>query len=143
METNPKIFVFQLKELIYTIVFIALAILLILLLVFMFVPNEEDTATETSGSYTAGTYSSYVIYNSIPLEVSVKLDINHINAVDFTPLSDDIATMSAVIETSLNNIEKQVLQNQSTLNIYSSTDNQYTYGILAEAVESAIAKATR
>ncbi len=142
METNPKIFVFQLKELIYTVVFIALAILLVLLLVFMFLPDKEDNATETSSQYTAGTYSTYVIYNSIPLEVSVKLDSNHINAVDFIPISDDVATMSSVIETSLNNIEKQVLQNQSTLNIYSSTDNQYTYNILANAVQSAIAKAT-
>lgn len=142
METNPKIFVFQLKELIYTIVFISLAVLLILLLVFMFIPNDNEDATETSSPYTAGTYSSYVIYNSTPLEVSVKLDKDHINSVDFIPISEDIATISSVAETSLNDIEKQVLQNQSTLNIYSSAESKYTYGILVNAVECAIDKST-
>ncbi len=141
METNPKIFVFQLKELIYTVVFIALAVLLILLLVFMFLPNDKEDAIKTSSTYTAGTYSSYVIYNSVPLEVSVKTDKNHINSVDFIPISEDIATISSAAATSLNNIEKQVLQNQSTLNIYSSAENKYTYDVLVNAVECAIAKA--
>lgn len=143
METNPKIIVFQLKELIYTIIFIVLAILLIFLLVFMFLPKEDDASSETTSPYTAGTYSSNVIYNSIPMEVSVKVDKNHINSIDFTPLTDDVTTTSPLMENYLNDIEKQVLSNQSTLNIYSNESNKYTYSILVNAVESAISKATR
>ena len=143
METNPKIVVFQLKELIYTIIFIVLAIFLVLLLVFMFIPKDEANETETTSPYTAGTYSSNVIYNSIPMEVTVKVDNDHINSIDFAPITDDVTTTSPLMENSLNDIEKQVLQNQSTLNIYSSADNKYTYSVLVNAVECAIDKATR
>ncbi len=142
METNPKIVVFQLKELIYTIIFIVLAIFLVLLLVFMFVPKNEADGTETTSPYTAGTYSSHVIYNSVPMEVSVKVDTDHINSVDFSPITDDITTTTPLMVNSLNDIEKQVLQNQSTLNIYSEADNKYTYSVLINAVDAAISKAT-
>ena len=134
METNPKIVVFQLKELIYTVIFIILAIFLVLLLVFMFVPNDEEESTETTSPYTAGTYSSNVIYNSIPMEVSVKVDNDHINAIDFIPITDDVTTTSPLMENCLNDIEKQVLLNQSTLNIHSEASNKYTYCVLAKAV---------
>ncbi|MBP3339868.1 MAG: hypothetical protein J6L69_10755 [Lachnospiraceae bacterium] len=142
MENNPKIFVFQLKELIYTIIFVILAICLILLLVFMFLPKEEETDTTTT-TYTSGTYSSHVIFNSVPMEVSVKLDSNHINAIDFIPLSEDITTTSPLMQNCIDNIEKQVLFNQSTLNLNSYEENQYTYAILAHAIDTAINKATR
>lgn len=143
METNPKIIVFQLKELIYTIIFIVLAIFLVILLVFMFLPKDNSSDTETTSPYTAGTYSSHVIYNSIPMEVSVKVDSNHINSIDFTSITDDITTTSPLMQSSLNNIEKQVLQNQSTLNIYSEESNKYTYGVLVNAIECALEKASR
>lgn len=142
METNPKIVVFQLKELIYTIIFIVLAIFLILLLVFMFIPKDDSNETETTSPYTAGTYSSNVIYNSVPMEVSVKIDRDHINSIDFSPINDNITATTPLMENSLNDIEKQVLLNQSTLNIYSSADNKYTYSVLVNAVECAIEKAT-
>lgn len=142
METNPKIVVFQLKELIYTIIFIVLAIFLVLLLIFMFVPKDDSKETETTSPYTAGTYSSNVIYNSVPMEVSVKFDRDHINSIDFSPINDDITATTPLMANSLNDIEKQVLLNQSTLNIHSSADNKYTYSVLVNAVECAIEKAT-
>lgn len=143
METNPKIVVFQLKELIYTIIFIVLAVLLIILLVFMFLPKDNSSETETTSPYTAGTYSSNVIYNSVPMEVSVKVDKDHINSIDFLPITDDITTTTPLMQNSLNNIEKQVLQNQSTLNIHSEASNKYTYSVLVNAIECALDKATR
>lgn len=143
METNPKIVVFQLKELIYTVIFIVLAIFLILLLIFMFLPREDEASKETSSKYVAGTYSSNIVINNIPMEVSVKVDSNHINSIDFTNLSETVNTMYPLMESSLNDIEKQVLQNQSTQNIYSSVDNKYTYSILVDSINNAIKKALR
>ena len=51
MSSNPKILVFQLKELIYTIIFVLLAVLLIILLVRMFEREEDSTANATPTSY--------------------------------------------------------------------------------------------
>ena len=53
MSDNPKIMVFQLKELIYTLIFIILGILLVFLLVYMFLHDDESEAADTS--YTPGT----------------------------------------------------------------------------------------
>lgn len=51
MSSNPKIVVFQLKELIYTIIFVVLAILLIFLLVKMFAKSDEPCVSEPLSTY--------------------------------------------------------------------------------------------
>lgn len=51
MSSNPKIMDFQLKELIYTIIFIILAILLIFLLVKMFTKSDEPCVKQTIPTY--------------------------------------------------------------------------------------------
>ena len=109
----------------------------------MFIPKEDEKATETTTPYTSGTYTSHVIFNSVPMEVSVKIDSNHINAIDFIPLSEDVATTSPLMQNCINDIEIQVLFNQSTININSYEDNQYTYAILVKAIDNAINKAIR
>ena len=43
MSANPKFYVFHLKELIYTVIFLILGILLILLLIYMFKPDDKSS----------------------------------------------------------------------------------------------------
>lgn len=45
MSSKTKIVVLHMKEIIYTVIFAALALLLILLLVFMFLPNKMNLKT--------------------------------------------------------------------------------------------------
>ena len=45
MSSKTKIVVLHMKEIIYTAVFAALAIILILLLVFMFLPKNKESKT--------------------------------------------------------------------------------------------------
>ncbi|MDE6208614.1 MAG: hypothetical protein K2M73_02940 [Lachnospiraceae bacterium] len=51
MNSNPKILVFQLKELIYTVIFVILAVLLIILLVRMFSTEEGSSVNAIPTSY--------------------------------------------------------------------------------------------
>jgi hypothetical protein len=51
MNSNPKIFVFQLKELIYTIIFVILTVLLIILLVKMFSQEASESTSTIPTSY--------------------------------------------------------------------------------------------
>lgn len=51
MNSNPKILVFQLKELIYTIIFVILAVLLIILLVRMFSKEADTSVNAVPTSY--------------------------------------------------------------------------------------------
>lgn len=139
MSSNPKIVVFQLKELIYTIIFVILGILLILLLIFMFL--RDDSSEETNTSYVPGTYSSSLTIGSIPVEVCVKVDSERIVDVNLSPALDSVETMFPLLESSLDSIKEQIISSQSLDNLKISSDNQYTYAVLVEAIKTALEKA--
>ena len=140
MSDNPKIMVFQLKELIYTLIFIVLGILLIFLLVYMFLHNDDEEAADTS--YTPGTYSSAMTIGSIPVEVSVKVDSDRIIDIELMPVEDTVETMYPLLQSSLNNIKDQIISSQSLENIYLTSDSIYTYNVLMDALSTALSKAT-
>ena len=140
MSDNPKIMVFQLKELIYTLIFIVLGILLIFLLVYMFLHNDDEEAADTS--YTPGTYSSAMTIGSIPVEVSVKVDSYRIIDIELMPVEDTVETMYPLLQSSLNNIKDQIISSQSLENIYLTSDSIYTYNVLMDAISTALSKAT-
>ncbi|MFG6327276.1 MAG: hypothetical protein K1W00_10535 [Lachnospiraceae bacterium] len=140
MSDNPKIMVFQLKELIYTLIFIVLGILLIFLLVYMFLHNDDEEAADTS--YTPGTYSSAMTIGSIPVEVSVKVDSDRIIDIELMPVEDTVETMYPLLQSSLNNIKDQIISSQSLENIYLTSDSIYTYNVLMDAISTALSKAT-
>ena len=140
MSDNPKIMDFQLKELIYTLIFIVLGILLIFLLVYMFLHNDDEEAADTS--YTPGTYSSAMTIGSIPVEVSVKVDSDRIIDIELMPVEDTVETMYPLLQSSLNNIKDQIISSQSLENIYLTSDSIYTYNVLMDAISTALSKAT-
>ncbi len=140
MSGRTKIFVFHMKELIYTLVFIALAIVLILLLVFMFGPGRNDKV-ETSSIYNPGVYTSTIQVEGQAIDVQVLVDRDHINSVSFVNLDESVATMYPLMETSMKSIEKQICENQSVETVTYSEDSQYTTRMLLSAVESALDKA--
>ena len=47
-DYNPKIYVMQLKELIYTAIFVVLTIILIIVMVSMFAPDSEKDSEATN-----------------------------------------------------------------------------------------------
>ncbi len=139
MNSNPKIVVFQLKELIYTVIFVILGILLILLLIFMFLPKDSDK--ETNAVYTPGTYTSSLTIGSVPMEIAVTVDANHINGIKLVTVGDSVTTMFPLMETSVADIEQQIVASQSLNNIYYAADNQYTYAVLMDSIKTALEKA--
>lgn len=140
MRDNPKIMVFQLKELIYTLIFVILGILLIFLLVYMFLHDDDTETSDTS--YTPGTYTSAMTIGSIPVEVSVKVDAERIIDIELTPVEDTVETMYPLLQSSLDNIKDQILSSQSLENIYLTSDSIYTYNVLMDAISTALDKAT-
>lgn len=141
MSSKTKIFVFKMREVVYTLIFAALAILLIILLVFMFLPNKKtDTAKET-GTYIPGVYTASILLNNQALDVEVSVDTDHINSIQFVNLNESITTMYPLMETVMSNIQSQVIQKQSTETITYENDTQYTSTVLLDAVEEALNKA--
>ena len=141
MSSKPKIVVFHLKELIYTVIFVILGILLILLLVFMFLKKDQDDNGDAVSKYVAGVYTSSLVMNDTSMEIEVVVDDDNINSVRIINMDEAVATIYPLIETSIESISEQIVDTQSLENITYSEDNKYTSLTLIDAIERTIAKA--
>lgn len=140
MSSKTKIVVLHMKEIIYTVVFIVLAIVLISLLVFMFLPRGKDE-TISEKKYNPGIYTSTVTLNNTPLEVEVTVDESHINSIRFANIDETVTTMFPLIQPSIENIAEQVYKTQSLEDIEYSQENPYTSQIILSAIDDALQKA--
>ena len=145
MQSTPKIMVLQLKEIIYTALFVILGILLILFLIYMTSSDKKSTSgntTEnTSETYSSGTYTASLVLNSVPMEVSVSVTDNYIQSVDLIATNDSVASIYPLLHPSLEDIEAQLVSSQSLDMISYENDNKYTCMVLMSAIESALGKA--
>ena len=135
------------KEIIYTVVFLILAILMIALLVIMFGPKKDmETAataqTTEPDKYMPGVYTTAIELNDNSFDVQVTVDSNHINSIELVNLSEATTAMYPLVEPSLENLATQIYATQSTDNITYEDDSKYTSMLLLEAIKSALAKAT-
>ena len=140
MSSKTKIVVLHMKEIIYTAVFAALAIILILLLVFMFLPKNKESKTNEE-KYMPGVYTSTVTLNNTALEVEVTVDETHINSIRFSNLDESVTTMFPLIQPTIEDIAEQVYDSQSQDNIQLSEDSPYTSQIIVNAIDEALKKA--
>lgn len=140
MSSKTKIVVLHMKEIIYTAVFAALAIILILLLVFMFLPKNKESKTNEE-KYMPGVYTSTFTLNNTALEVEVTVDETHINSIRFSNLDESVTTMFPLIQPTIEDIAEQVYDSQSLDNIQLSEDSPYTSQIIVNAIDEALKKA--
>lgn len=141
--SKTRIVIIQLKEIIYTVIFVGLGILLILLLVFMFLPNKGSGTdrSEIEPTYKSGVYTSQLTLNGTTLNLEVVVDENHINSVRLINTSDAVKTMYPLIEPALEQIEEQLSDNVAIDDITLSKDSQYTESLLLDAVDKTLEKA--
>ena len=143
MKNSTRIVVIKLKELISAAILVILAIILIIFLVIAFSNKAATTSTKSAhAKYTAGVYSSTVTLNGNPIDIQVTVDENNINNIQMVNLSDSIATMYPLIQTSFDEISTKVCEAGSTENITYASENKYTATILLKAINSALEKCT-
>ena len=84
MSSKTRIIVLHMKEIIYTAVFLALAVVLAVILFFMFGPGKtaSDTASEKS-RYKPGVYTSSITLNDNTFDVEVTVNADKIKAIRF------------------------------------------------------------
>ena len=144
MSSKPKIVVFQLKELIYTGIFVVLGILLILLLIIMFFPkNSADNRDLPTAKYVAGIYTSSLNLSNNPTEIEVVIDENHINSIRLVNLSEAVATMYPLVQPSFEDLADQIVSKQSLENVTYPEENKYTYLVLLEGIRMTLEKAEK
>ena len=144
MSSKTKIVVLHMKEVVYTAIFLVLAILMIILVFVMFSgKDKKDTAAKPAEEtlYIPGVYTSTIQLNDNSFDVQVTVDANHINSIELVNLSETDTVMYPLMEPTLEDIAEQIYLSQSTDNITYSDENKYTSMLLLEAIQSAIAKA--
>ena len=145
MSSKTKIVVLRMKEIIYTAIFIGLAIFLILLFFFMFRSEKEAPApTAESASpavYAPGGYSASLSLGRQNVNVEVAVSPDRISAVTLVPLSDSVAAMYPLIQPSMDALSAQILESQSLEGLEYPAGSQYTSMALMNAIKTAVAKA--
>lgn len=140
MGAQTKIVVVKAKEIIYTVIFLVLAILMILLLINMF-GNGRKRKTESANKYIPGVYSSTITLGDSTLNVAVTVDANTISGVKIENLDETVTTMYPLLEPALEEINYQIANVDSIDDITYSKENQYTYIILNQAIKNALTQA--
>lgn len=143
MSSKTKIVVLHTKEVIYTGIFVVLAVVLAVLLFLMFGKNKNADPASADAIYHAGVYTSPITLNDNTFDVEVKVDENHINSISLVNLSETTTAMYPLVEPALDALSDQIYTSQSTENITYSEENKYTSMLLLEAIDNALEKARK
>lgn len=142
MSAKTKIVVLRMKELIYTGIFVGLAILLVVLFLAMFGgKDDEETAVTSSSNYIPGVYTASLSLSGQNLDVEVTVDSDEIRAIRLVNLDEAVTTMYPLMEPTLESLAAQILESQSTEGITYTDSTKYTSYVLMQAVQAALDKA--
>ena len=141
MSSKTKIVVLRMKDLIYTAVFLGLAVVLITLFLVMFRPKPDAASPSQPASYVPGIYTSSITLGSQNLNVEVAVDAQQIQSVCFVSLDEAVTTMYPLMQPVMEDLADQIVKNQSTQNLSYSLETRYTSQSLIGAIDRALEKA--
>jgi uncharacterized protein with FMN-binding domain len=149
MSAKTKIVVLRAKELIYTGIFLFLAIVLVVLFVAMFKGKKKDTTLQTNATvnatvnaiYTPGIYTASLGLSSQNLDMQITVDGNQITDIRLIHLDEEDTSLYPLMEPTLESLASQILTGQSLDSITYTEDTKYTSYILLQAIQKALEKA--
>ena len=139
MSSKTKIIVLRMKEIIYTGIFLGLAVLLIALCLIMFRPKKDEETQ--AASYIPGVYTASLNLGSQDVNVQVAVDSNAITSISLVPLNEAVTTMYPLMEPALEELAHQIISTQALENLTYSSQSHYTSTALLGAIERALEKA--
>ena len=147
MSSRTRIVVLHMKEIIYTLIFAALAVVMLVLLFLMFRSSQVAEGTDTKETaaevYVPGVYSATVALHDLSFDVQVRVDTDRITSVELVNMNETVQTMYPLVETSMEELRKQILDTQTTRGLTCRTQNRYTAALLVHAIDTALEKAKR
>ena len=109
MSSKTRIIVLHMKEIIYTAVFLALAVVLAVILFFMFGPGKATSHTAGEKSrYKPGVYTSSITLNDNTFDVEVTVNADKIKAIRLVNLSETTKASYPLMEPVLNSLASQI-----------------------------------
>ena len=107
MSSKTKIVVLRMKEVIYTGIFIGLALLLLILCFIMFRPAKK--ASSSASLYIPGLYSASLTLGNEQVNVEVTVDSDQILDVSLVHLNEAVSTMYPLMQPSMEELAPQIL----------------------------------
>lgn len=144
MQNKTKIVVLHMKELIYTAIFAALAILFVILLVVMFSKKKPEETVETMADaiYIPGVYTTSITLNNQVVDIEVTVDSDHINSVALNNINEAVTTMFPLMQPTFDSIASQIKEGTALSDISYSQESYYTSQILIQAIQASLDKAS-
>ncbi len=133
---GTKFVVIKFRELVKTAVFAILGVVIIIGLIYFFLPKEEQTAVYNPGAY----YAQFTL-NGEMAQVEIVVDKNNIKSVSLTDTPETISVFYPLVETTAQELAKEIVKQQSTA-IDVSSQNTYTAQLILDAVEKGLAQAS-
>ncbi len=141
MSSKTKIVVLKMKEIIYTAIFVGLAILLITLFLIMFRPGKKSGDSTQPAVYVPGIYTASLTVGNRNVNVEVAVDAQQINSVSFVSLDESITTMYPLMQPVMDDLAQQIISSQSLEDLSYSADTRYTSQAILNAIGTALEKA--
>ena len=142
MSAKTKIIVLHMKEVIYTGIFLLLAVILAIVLFFMFGPGQKkSTSADAKSRYKPGIYTSSIDLNENTFDLEVTVDSDRVTSIRLVNLSESTTAMFPLVKPSLESLASQIVDSQSLDDLKCSTDRKYTSQLLISAIEDALKKA--
>lgn len=140
--SKTRIIVLQMKEIIYTGIFIALGIFLILLMFLMFRPKEKASeAAFREPIYKAGVYTTEITLGQTAFTLEAAVDETCIKGARLVNLSEEVETLYPLLSPSLEDISSQLSNGVAIENVVLSDENPYTQALLLSALQELLEKA--
>ena len=145
MSSKTKIIVLHMKEVVYTAVFLALALILLVVFLIMFSgkkdsakkPSVTTAASAENARYIPGIYTSTISLGDQTFDVQVNVEQDRITAISLNNLSETTAAMYPLMEPALDSI----YVNQTTEGLIYGEDDRYTSELLVSAINQALEQA--
>lgn len=137
---KTKIVVLQMKEIIYTAIFVGLGILLVILLIFMFVPDKEKSGETTK--YKPGVYTTSLTLSDATLNLEIVVDASSVKSVRLVNLDESVATMYPLVEPTVDDIETQLVNGTAIDDIPIPESSKYTQTLITDAIRTTLTKAS-
>ncbi len=135
---HTKFVVVKMRELLKTAVFAVLGVIILVGLITFFL---RMGAGEETGQYRDGTYEAAVQLGTEQAVVSVEINDGKIAQVTMQEMAESVAVMYPMVESTMDEIAAQVIQNQSAQQVDVSSQQTYSAQVLLDAVAQCLAQA--
>ena len=142
MSSKTRIIVLHMKEVVYTIAFLILAVLLGILIYCNF--HVKSIFIQSKGTAVNARRINPLSSSRSGLAFSRpehKVDQNNIQSIELVNLSESTTAMFPLVKPSLESLASQIVDSQSLDDLKYSTDRKYTSQLLISAIEDALKKA--